>query len=99
MTVRRCWSRIRARHRTPGEPNQRPCAPLPWPARGRRGYQAKGTPRPGTARLVKAWPRLLLLVSLVVPAAHAAGLPDRPPVVITTDCGADMDDQWAIAHA
>jgi inosine-uridine nucleoside N-ribohydrolase len=49
--------------------------------------------------MVKAWLRLLLLVSLVVPVAKAAGLPDRTPVVITTDCGADMDDQWAIAHA
>src|SRR3954470_19237614 len=39
------------------------------------------------------------LVALVPWAAKAAGPPDPLPVVITTDCGADMDDQWAIAHA
>src|SRR4051795_2926943 len=39
------------------------------------------------------------LVALVPWAAKAASPPDPLPVVITTDCGADMDDQWAIAHA
>src|SRR4051794_15232052 len=39
------------------------------------------------------------LVALVPWAAQAASPPDPLPVVITTDCGADMDDQWAIAHA
>jgi hypothetical protein len=73
--------------------------PLPWPTCGRRSDQAKGTLKPGTALMVKAWLRVLLLVSLAVPAAKAANLPDRTPIVITTDCGADMDDQWAIAHA
>jgi purine nucleosidase len=38
------------------------------------------------------------LVSLL-PWAAAAEPPSPIPVVITTDCGADMDDQWAIAHA
>jgi inosine-uridine nucleoside N-ribohydrolase len=39
------------------------------------------------------------LVALAPWAAQAASPPDPLPVVITTDCGADMDDQWAIAHA
>src|SRR5436305_14509306 len=26
------------------------------------------------------------------------GPPARIPVVLTTDCGAEMDDQWALAH-
>ena len=34
------------------------------------------------------------------PGAGRRDQPSSPaPVVITTDCGADMDDQWAIAHA
>src|SRR4051812_42058810 len=40
-----------------------------------------------------------VLVALAPWAAQAASPPDPLPVVITTDCGADMDDQWAIAHA
>ena len=46
--------------------------------------------------------RLLRLgVALVlIPGPAAAAEPLSPlPVVITTDCGADMDDQWAIVHA
>jgi inosine-uridine nucleoside N-ribohydrolase len=49
--------------------------------------------------MTKAWLLVLLLVSLIAPATKADGLPERTPIVITTDCGADMDDQWAIAHA
>ena len=41
----------------------------------------------------------IALVALVPWAAAAADSPNPVPVVITTDCGADMDDQWAIAHA
>src|SRR4051812_41991903 len=40
-----------------------------------------------------------VLVALAPWAAQAASPPEPLPVVITTDCGADMDDQWAIAHA
>lgn len=43
---------------------------------------------------------LAALAPLLLWAAEAAGSPSpTTPVVITTDCGADMDDQWAIAHA
>src|SRR5262245_5301809 len=27
-----------------------------------------------------------------------ANTPERASIVLTTDCGADMDDQWALAH-
>jgi purine nucleosidase len=36
------------------------------------------------------------LVALTMAAAISAAAPY--PVVLTTDCGADMDDQWALAH-
>lgn len=39
-----------------------------------------------------------LLAVLLPSAAFAADRPHATAVVITTDCGADMDDQWAIAH-
>jgi purine nucleosidase len=46
--------------------------------------------------------QLLLQAVLVLLLARAVAAADAlapTPVVITTDCGADMDDQWAIAHA
>lgn len=49
---------------------------------------------------MKAATRAALLVLLATAPAGASGLPAVPvAVVVTTDCGADMDDQWAIAHA
>src|ERR687884_782318 len=36
---------------------------------------------------------------IFVAFAIAASLAAAPrPIVLTTDCGADMDDQWALAH-
>ena len=41
--------------------------------------------------------RLVYLAALCV--AAAGGMAAQPrPVLLTTDCGADMDDQWALAH-
>ena len=43
---------------------------------------------------------LLGLVFFLIPwPAIATGFPSPISAVITTDCGADMDDQWAIVHA
>ncbi len=43
---------------------------------------------------------LLAVLAFLLPwAAEAADPPNPTPLVITTDCGADMDDQWAIVHA
>jgi hypothetical protein len=41
-------------------------------------------------------PHLLALVTLAIVASCDAATPR--PIVLTTDCGADMDDQWALAH-
>lgn len=46
---------------------------------------------------------VLLAVACAVAFAHAEGrqkevAPARRAVVLTTDCGADMDDQWALAQ-
>jgi purine nucleosidase len=41
-------------------------------------------------------PHLLALVTLAIVACCDAATPR--PIVLTTDCGADMDDQWALAH-
>ena len=42
----------------------------------------------------------LACLPLVEPSvAHPNSIQRPRPLVITTDCGADMDDQWAIAHA
>jgi inosine-uridine nucleoside N-ribohydrolase len=38
-----------------------------------------------------------LLGTLLVMEANATGA-DRLPVVLTTDCGTEVDDQWALAH-
>lgn len=44
-------------------------------------------------------PLLLFLVGLLAACASAdRRLVSRRAVVLTTDCGADMDDQWALAH-
>jgi inosine-uridine nucleoside N-ribohydrolase len=40
-----------------------------------------------------------LLATLVILITVAACALEPTPVVVTTDCGADMDDQWALAHA
>jgi inosine-uridine nucleoside N-ribohydrolase len=37
-----------------------------------------------------------IAAAVVIAASLAAAAPR--PVVLTTDCGADMDDQWALAH-
>jgi inosine-uridine nucleoside N-ribohydrolase len=44
-------------------------------------------------------PRLALLAFSLFAAASPVGAADPMQVVITTDCGADVDDQWAIVHA
>lgn len=41
-----------------------------------------------------AWAYGGLLMALLVPSAA----PARRPVVLTTDCGAEIDDQWALSH-
>lgn len=41
-------------------------------------------------------PNLLAITTLAIAASCAAATPR--PIVLTTDCGADMDDQWALAH-
>jgi inosine-uridine nucleoside N-ribohydrolase len=44
--------------------------------------------------------RLLAIAWLLLGAAAQPGLTGRPaaPVVLTTDCGVEIDDQWALAH-
>jgi inosine-uridine nucleoside N-ribohydrolase len=42
---------------------------------------------------------IALLTFLIPSAVLAADLRDPTPIVITSDCGVDMDDQWAIVHA
>ena len=49
--------------------------------------------------MIKAVRHIALWACLIPLAANATDLPNPTPIVITTDCGADMDDQWAIAHA
>jgi purine nucleosidase len=49
--------------------------------------------------MIKALRHIALLAFLIPSAANAADGPNPTPIVITTDCGADMDDQWAIVHA
>jgi purine nucleosidase len=39
------------------------------------------------------------LLLLAPSSARSSPIQGSRPLVITTDCGADMDDQWAIAHA
>ena len=43
--------------------------------------------------------RLGLVLFLIPWPAIVTGFPSPISVVITTDCGVDMDDQWAIVHA
>jgi len=38
-----------------------------------------------------------LILELAIPRAGVAG-PSAAPVVLTTDCGVEIDDQWALAH-
>ena len=58
--------------------------------------RAPGRATPGTSGTLLR----LGLALFLIPGPAAATEPSSPaPVVITTDCGADMDDQWAIAHA
>lgn len=40
-----------------------------------------------------------LLATLLILITAAACVAKPRPIVVTTDCGADMDDQWALAHA
>lgn len=49
--------------------------------------------------MIGAVRHIALWACLMPSAAAAADLPDPTPIVITTDCGADMDDQWALVHA
>jgi len=43
-----------------------------------------------------------VIVATLLPLALVAGIDDTPadrrPVVVTTDCGCEVDDQWALAH-
>jgi inosine-uridine nucleoside N-ribohydrolase len=39
------------------------------------------------------------LIAVAPDACDAMDATDQRSIVITTDCGVDMDDQWAIAHA
>jgi purine nucleosidase len=41
-------------------------------------------------------PHLLALVTLAIAASCDAATPR--PIILVTDCGAEMDDQWALAH-
>jgi hypothetical protein len=42
---------------------------------------------------------LIGLLLLAPSAARSNPIQRSRPLVITTDCGVDMDDQWVIAHA
>jgi hypothetical protein len=42
---------------------------------------------------------LVCLLLLAPSPVHSNPIQRSRPVVITTDCGADIDDQWTIAHA
>jgi purine nucleosidase len=62
-------------------------------------------PTPAQQRLTESCRKLLgifLLIGLVVLApspARSNSSQRLRSLIVTTDCGADMDDQWAIAHA
>ena len=41
---------------------------------------------------------LMMTTAFLALAMLGADLPERRPVVVSTDCGVEVDDQWAIAH-
>jgi inosine-uridine nucleoside N-ribohydrolase len=41
---------------------------------------------------------MLVLMAAVFSLGQSRSVPERIPVVLTTDCGVEVDDQWALTH-